>query len=330
MKAGVRLAVYGAGLVVAFGAAFGIAKAVVPGSVVASWEQRAADSHGADHDAGSGPDSHDAHSDDADGHAADGHAADGLSLSADGYVLSPVEVPGVAGTEGRLSFQIQGDDGAPVTEFATVHEQELHLIVVRTDGAQFRHEHPALDAATGTWSMPWRWDEAGAYRVYADFTPRAGDATGLTLSRIVDVAGRFEPVPALPRRTDEVAGFTVTLDGDLVAGAASELTATVTRDGAPVTTLAPYLGAFGHLVALRGGDLAYLHVHPTGDEPEPGAFSGPGVSFAAQVPTVGRYLLYLDFQVGGQVHTARFVVDALPPAAHDGAAAPHDTHSGAR
>ena len=29
-----------------------------------------------------------------------------------------------------------------------------------------------------------------------------------------------------------------------------------------MTDLQPYLGAYGHLVALRDGDLAYLHVHP--------------------------------------------------------------------
>ena len=28
----------------------------------------------------------------------------------------------------------------------------------------------------------------------------------------------------------------------------------------------PYLGAKGHLVALREGDLAYLHIHPEGGE----------------------------------------------------------------
>ena len=32
----------------------------------------------------------------------------------------------------------------------------------------------------------------------------------------------------------------------------------------PVTDLQPYLAAYGHLVALRDGDLAYLHVHPDG------------------------------------------------------------------
>ncbi|NKX51639.1 hypothetical protein HER39_13910, partial [Arthrobacter deserti] len=48
------------------------------------------------------------------------------------------------------------------------------------------------------------------------------------------------------------------------------LTVIVTRGGQPVKTLEPYLGAYGHLVALRAGDLAYLHVHPEGAAPAAG------------------------------------------------------------
>lgn len=40
MRAPVRLALYGAGLAAAFGAAFGIAGAVVPDSDVDSWTQK--------------------------------------------------------------------------------------------------------------------------------------------------------------------------------------------------------------------------------------------------------------------------------------------------
>ncbi|HWV50109.1 MAG TPA: hypothetical protein VN035_11695, partial [Microbacterium sp.] len=46
------------------------------------------------------------------------------------------------------------------------------------------------------------------------------------------------------------------------------------------------------------------------DEPQPGDTAGPTVDFTAGVPSAGRYLLYLDFQVDGQVHTAQFVLDA--------------------
>src|SRR3546814_3056298 len=60
-------------------------------------------------------------------------------------------------------------------------------------------------------------------------------------------------------------------------------------DGNPVMTLQPYLGAYGHLVALREGDLAYLHVHPEGASPSgPDQLSGPHVQFATSAPTPGR------------------------------------------
>ena len=76
-----------------------------------------------------------------------------------------------------------------------------------------------------------------------------------------------------------------------------------------VALVEPYLGAFGHLVALRDGDLAYLHVHPHGDAPTAGQTSEPDIVFEAIAPTPGRYLLFLDFQVDGQVHTAPLVLD---------------------
>ena len=85
-----------------------------------------------------------------------------------------------------------------------------------------------------------------------------------------------------------------------------------------VAALEPYLGAFGHLVALRDGDLAYLHVHPHGDAPEAGETSGPEIVFEATAPTPGRYLLFLDFQIDGQVHTAPLVLDTTGEASPDG------------
>ncbi len=105
----------------------------------------------------------------------------------------------------------------------------------------------------------------------------------------------------------QVAGYTVTMTGTPVAGQSSMVRFAVTRDGQPVTTLQPYLGAAGHLVALRAGDLAYLHVHPMDD---PTGKAGPEVAFMAETPTPGRYLLYLDFQVDGRVHTATFTTTA--------------------
>jgi hypothetical protein len=77
----------------------------------------------------------------------------------------------------------------------------------------------------------------------------------------------------------------------------------------PVTDLQPYLAAYGHLVALREGDLAYLHVHPEGTPGDGKTAAGPGIGFVAEVPSAGGYRLFLDFQHDGVVRTAEFTVD---------------------
>ena len=320
MNAGARLGLYAAGVAVAFAASFGIAAAVAPDEVVAEAPAPSGTRDGGEHGDGE-------HSDKEDDPMSTTAIA-GVSLSADGYALSPVSAPATTGDAGELSFQILTAQGEPLTAFKTSHDKDLHLIVVRTDGRGYRHVHPTLDEHTGTWSTPWQWEEAGAYRVYADFAPAVAEAPDkITLSRAVEVAGEFAPSPASGViTTDEVDGFEATITGELAAGAASELTISISRAGEPVTDLEPYLGAFGHLVALRDGDLAYLHVHAEGDEPAAGETSGPQISFIAQPPTAGRYLLYLDFQIDGEVRTAQFVLEAGTDAGGTGAHDDTDPH----
>ena len=61
-------------------------------------------------------------------------------------------------------------------------------------------------------------------------------------------------------------------------------------------------------LALRAGDLAYLHTHP-GEAAEPGVAGGPDVEFMTTFPSPGNYRLFLDFQVDGEVRTAELTVD---------------------
>jgi hypothetical protein len=90
------------------------------------------------------------------------------------------------------------------------------------------------------------------------------DPNGTWRVPLLVAAGRFDPVDHRPSRSARVDGYQVDLAGDPVPGRASHLTLTVGRASRPVTDLEPYLAAYGHLVALREGDLAYLHVHPEG------------------------------------------------------------------
>jgi hypothetical protein len=226
-------------------------------------------------------------------------------VSQDGYTLALVEPSAPAGNDVPVSFTITGPDGEPVTAYGIEHEKRLHLIAVRRDFTGFQHVHPEM-SPDGTWSTALDLS-AGQWRLFADFKATGADA--LTLGADLAVAGSSRPVPpAGQTRTAEVDGYTVTLDGDLAAGAEAELTLSVERNGSPVTDLQPYLGAYGHLVALRSGDLAYLHVHPDGTPEDGVTRPGPDVVFYAEVPSEGSYHLYLDFKHQGVVRTAAFTV----------------------
>ncbi|GAA0614860.1 hypothetical protein GCM10009547_15910 [Sporichthya brevicatena] len=292
MNTPVKLGAYVLGLCGVFGAAAGVGAAVGP--------------------VGSEPVSHTvAHGDPSPAPAAEhgaAHAPGGLQISEAGYTLE-VARELAAGAAVTVSLRILGPDGAPLTDYEVVHDKELHLIAVRRDLTGFQHVHPTR-AADGTWSVPLDLS-AGTWRLFADFDP-AGPAAALVLGADVAVAGDYAPAALPPPRLrTKVDGYTVTLDGTLVAGQAGPLRFSVSRDGTEVTDLQPYLGAYGHLVALRAGDLAYLHVHP-----ESTTSAGP-VTFVATAPSAGDYRLFLDFRHGGVVRTAAFTVRVAPGPAED-------------
>jgi hypothetical protein len=242
------------------------------------------------------------------GHDTQEHRADpapdsgpaGLAVTAGGYTLRQVSGDPHAGTTGEFAFRIVDANANPVTRFQTSHDKQLHLIVVRRDLTGFQHLHPQM-SPDGTWRARLTLDAAGDWRVFADFLPEGRDRQ-VILGVDLPVAGTYRPqsLPA-PAATANVDGYTVSMDGGLVAGRTSRLTLTVSRGGAPVTDLQPYLGAYGHLVALRSGDLAYLHVHPQQTDS-----AGPAIAFDVEVPTAGAYRLFLDFSHNGAVRTAEF------------------------
>ena len=285
-----------AGFVLGLLAVFGLALAV--GTQVGPFDEPA-EAHTSAHDEGGH-----AHGDEA--QAAATEVPGGLMVSSDGYTLALRDTVGRAGRGRPISFVIDGPDG-PVTAYDVEHAKRLHLIAVRRDFTGFQHVHPRL-AADGTWTTSLDLTP-GQWRVFADFKPTGAEA--LTLGSDLSVPGRVEAVaPSGTTRVATVDGYTVRLDGDLVAGRHSMLTLEVEKHGRPVTDLQPYLGAFGHLVALRAGDLAYLHVHPDGEPGDGKTQPGPDVTFHAEVPSAGRYRLYLDFKHDGVVRTAEFTVEA--------------------
>jgi hypothetical protein len=314
MNTPAKLGVFTLGLAAVFGAAAGVGAAVGPvGPAAPSPAAAAHDTATHDRSRPAGP------TDTTDAPSA-AHLPAGLQVSQDGYTFDVARelTPSTPDGPTQVTFRIVGPDGRPVTAYETAHDQDLHLIAVRRDLTGYQHVHPRL-ADDGTWSVPLDLT-AGSWRLFADFDP-AGDDDALVLGADVAVAGAFAPEPLPePSTTAEVDGYTVTLDGRLDPGTSTELTLTVDRDGEPVTDLQPYLAAYGHLVALRDGDLAYLHVHPTGEPGDGTTAAGPGITFHTTAPSAGDYRLFLDFRHGDVVRTAELTVragDTAGPTADD-------------
>jgi hypothetical protein len=218
----------------------------------------------------------------------------GLAVGEHGLTLELARRTALPGRRFELSFRIVDRRGKTVRDFDVEHTKRMHLIVVRRDLTGFQHLHPT-QGPDGTWSVATTLRDPGSYRVLADF---AVDGKPYTLADDVTVDGavRSRALPA-PVRSVAVDGLRVSLtEGAARAGAESELGFTVTRGGRAVA-VEDYLGAKGHLVALRQGDLAFLHVHP--DE--------SSLRFMATFPTAGRYRLFLQFKTDdGRLHTAAF------------------------
>ena len=255
-----RVALFVAGLAGAFLAAF------VAGSALGVGERTVAD---AAHDVG---------------HEATGLPG-GLSLEQDGYRLVAERDALAAGRAERYVFRVLDPDGDVLRDYDVEHERRLHLIVVRRQLDHFLHVHPR-QRPDGAWTVPLALPESGSYRVFADFTT---DGERRTLG--VDLEGRGSATA--PGR---LTTYDVSLQGH-GHGEGDELEFEVSDAGKPVE-LQRYLGARGHLVVLREGDLAYVHAHADAER----------LSFDVPFPSAGRYRLFLQFKVAGAVETAALAV----------------------
>jgi hypothetical protein len=208
----------------------------------------------------------------------------GLASFDKGYGLALGRLTMPARVRMPFQFWIVDQDAEPVRSFDLVHERHMHLIVVRRDLKTFLHVHPTLGRG-GLWSVPVRLG-GGVHRVFADFSVDG--------ERVVLGADLFVEGPETPFRwpkTDYLA-TRASVRGGSRAGEELSLFYSVTRDERPVR-VEPYLGARGHLVILREGDLAYIHTHADSDR----------LVFETTFPSIGRYHLFLQYRAGGRVRT---------------------------
>lgn len=211
--------------------------------------------------------------------------------------------------EVTFRFKLYGLDGHEFgdKDLAVVHEKKMHFLLVRDDMTGFQHLHP--EYKNEKWEVATRVPEAGNYQLYVDVDPTEEEAIVLRVPVSIGGATANANAPTPNADVSAVDGnykVVLTSEGTVKTNEHTKLTFMVQQNGKAVSTIDPYLGAYGHVVLLRHTDPDdFYHVHPlTETKPADGK-----VQFEAQFPVKGRYTLYAQFNVNGSVRTFPITID---------------------
>ncbi len=224
-------------------------------------------------------------------------------------------------TPATFKYSIIDDQGNILKDLDVVHEKLMHFIVVRKDLANFQHVHPEFESKTGEFTLPnLTLPTDGEYKLFADFIPTAsqtdpnGDKLPVTIYQDVRVGSlaNYKPQPiGTTEKSKTFDAYQVTLipnSTSIASGNSIGFDFEIKKDGKLVTNLEKYLGALGHTVVLREGDLQFIHAHATQKSTEPQTGK---VNFVITFPEAGNYKLFSQFQHEGKIITSNFVVNVI-------------------
>ena len=241
------------------------------------------------------------------------------------YTLRVVTEPRApkAGQKTRFRFTVLHPlTGAPVEEFAEVHDRLFHLFIISRDMTHFFHEHPVRDQ-DGSFTYEHVLPKPGQYMMFSDFMP-IGGGPQMIATPLVTAGFAGDITASLPTLTPDQTfvktanGTTVELQmepGQLIAGEEADVPIHFTdaKTGEPVRDLQRYLGAFGHAMMLNEDMTEHVHAHP--EEMLEGttvtAGGGPDLVFHALFPKPGHYRVWLQFLRNDVLSTIPFTVRVL-------------------
>jgi len=222
--------------------------------------------------------------------------------------VSPPTVP--AGKPVELRFQLvdpRTDQRA--VKFELVHEKLFHLFLVSADLSYFVHDHPEA-GADGIFRYRTTLPAPGVYRLLADSYPSGG--TPQLLPAFLTTAGYDKPIsaalthpaPDLSPKQSENLRVSLRLDPpEPISGKKTMMFFRVEpREG-----LEPYIGAWGHLLAVSDDLVDCIHEHPMYGNSE------PEIQFDVFFPRQASYKVWVQFQRKGVVNTAAFVIPVHEP-----------------
>jgi len=226
------------------------------------------------------------------------------------------------GEETPLNFTIyNASTGEEIKLFSQVYEKVMHLIIVDESLTYFKHLHPIQgeDNFTVITTFP----KEGRYHLYVDFQPLGAREQQMAFSVEIGNPNEVQKNNTLPDRnlTKTINDYKVSLNyaSPLIAKKMSlgqqqlEFTIQDAKTQKPITTLKPYLAAFGHLTMINESSFDFIHVHPfLLTPPTPNSNGGPNVKF---VPLgvwgpikPGVYRVFAEFNPNNSLITADFTV----------------------
>lgn len=231
---------------------------------------------------------------------------DATEASLEGFTLDAIDTNASAENEGRLTFRITKENGAPLINFMVHHEKPMHLFLYNSDLSRFFHVHPTMNGA-GTWLVELPPMPAGTIHMAANFagTDDAGESKQVMLGGDFEVAGTAS-AEALPKPAAAVMvdGYRVSLDDGLQAGTEAKMTVRITKAGKPAA-LVPYFGAWAHVAAIDSSTLAASHLHPA-QEWEEGAASPDVLTVLYTPAAAGTERIFIEFATDEGYHRAEF------------------------
>ena len=222
-----------------------------------------------------------------------------------------------------LHFEVfNASSGNRVQYFEKIYEKVVHMIVVDSELKYFTHIHPTQDDSGLT--ITTQFPHSGQYHIYLDFQPLGAIEQQFAFTLNV---GEFDK-PTFSSQKADINRSKIFGDYQVVLQAVEPLRASdlsvgqqtlkfTVRDAKtkqPVTTLKPYLAAFGHLVMINEKTFDYLHVHPTNlKPPAPNENGGPDVEFlplGLYGPIKpGKYRVFAQFNPNGTLMVADYTVE---------------------
>jgi hypothetical protein len=237
-------------------------------------------------------------------HSGHAHQHAGPTTAAQLIVTTDPSSPS-AGQPVTLRLMIHAPDGTMVRNFDVLHEEKVHLVIVRDGLDHFAHIHPAVDSK-GNLTVTHAFPAGGNYGLFADYKPAGGAQSIATGS--VSIGGQSPPAPPLnPNAPGEVQadGLRAQVSAaPLRAGSPARVTFSLRDDRGKPAALEPYMGELGHLMFIGVRTRRYVHVHPAGGDATLGT-----VTFEAHFPEPGLYKGWGQFKHHGRVRVIPFVLN---------------------